>query len=132
MTRYVIVLNGKADRERAAKYITAAPLGTRVEFKAVRRTSAQNDKMWATLTDIAEQLPWHGVRLRADDWKLILLNALKREVRIMPSIDGAGFVNLGVSSSDLSKQEMADLIELAHEFGARHGVVFHDDKKPGT
>lgn len=132
MTRYVIVLNGKADRERAAKYIAAAPAGTRVEFKATRRSSAQNDKFWATMTDIAEQLPWHGVRLRADDWKLILLNALKREVRIMPNIDGTGFVNLGVSSSDLSKQEMADLIELAHEFGARHGVVFHDGKKAGA
>jgi hypothetical protein len=33
---------------------------------------------------------------------------------------------LGRSSSDLSKQEMADLIELLQSFGSNHGVQFHD------
>lgn len=129
MTRYVIVLNGKADRERAAKHVAAAPAGTRVEFKATRRTLPQNDRFWAMLGDIAEQLPWHGVRLRPDDWRLIFLNALKREVRIVPNLDGDGFVNLGRSSSDLTKQEMSDCMELIAEFGARHHVIFHDDRK---
>jgi hypothetical protein len=32
----------------------------------------------------------------------------------------------GTSSSDLSKSEMSDLMEIIAEFGARHGVVFHD------
>jgi hypothetical protein len=33
---------------------------------------------------------------------------------------------LGRSSSDLSKAEMTDLIDLISAFGANHGVVFHD------
>jgi hypothetical protein len=82
--------------------------------------------MWAMLTDIAKQLPWHGVRLRPDDWKLVFLDALKREVRMVPNLDGNGFVNLGRSSSDLSKGEMSDLMELMTAFGAQHGVVFTD------
>jgi hypothetical protein len=84
--------------------------------------------MWAMLTDVSEQVPWHGMRLRPDDWKLLFLDALKRELRVVPNLDGNGFVNLGRSSSDLTKGEMSGLIELIFEFGARHGVEFHDDR----
>lgn len=132
MSRYVFVLNGRADRERAAKYIAAAPAGSRVEVKAARRTLPQNSRMWAMLTDIAEQLPWHGRRLRADDWKLLFLDALKREVDPIPNLDGNGFIDIGGSSSDLSKQEMSDLMELISAFGALHNVTFHDETKDNT
>lgn len=127
MSRYVIALNSAADRARALKVITAAPPGTRVEVKAVKRSLPQNDRMWAMLTEIAQQLPWHGTTLRPDDWKLIFLDALKREQRLVPNIDGDGFVNLGRSSSDLSKNEMGDLIDLIAAFGSTHGVKFNDE-----
>jgi len=126
MARALIVLNSTAAREKATRWIAAAPFGTRVEFKASKRTLPQNDRMWAMLTDVAQQLEWHGLRLTPNDWKLIFLDALKQEVRIVPNIDGTGFVNLGRSSSDLSKGEMSDLIEIIHAFGARHGVKFMD------
>lgn len=76
------------------------------------------------LTDVSEQVAHHGIKLTPDDWKLLFLDALKREVRMVPNLDGNGFTNLGRSSSDLSKEEMADLIEIIHEWGARHAVVF--------
>jgi hypothetical protein len=41
-------------------------------------------------------------------------------------LDGCGVVELGRSSSDLSKGEMTDMIELMFKFGAEHGVVFND------
>ena len=126
MARALIVLNSTAAREKATRWIAGAPFGTRVEFKASKRTLPQNDRMWAMLTDVAQQLEWHGLRLTPNDWKLIFLDALKQEVRIVPNIDGTGFVNLGRSSSDLSKGEMSDLIEIIHAFGARHGVKFMD------
>lgn len=109
--------------------LSAAPKGARVEIKATRRTNEQNDKMWADLTDVATQLKWHGKRLRPDDWKLLFLDALKREVEAVPNLDGTGFVNIGRSSSDLSKAEMADMITLIEQFGAEHGVVFGDEAR---
>jgi hypothetical protein len=126
MSRAVIAISSKFDRERAAKWSMQAPAGTRIEFKAAKRSIDQNSKLWASLTDIATQLPWHGLKLSANDWKLIFLDALKREIRMVPNIDGSGFVNLGRSSSDLSKSEMADLITLIEQFGANHGVLFRD------
>jgi len=127
MTRYLISLWSKERREQAHRMIDAAPVGARVEFKAAKRTIPQNDRMWSMLTDVATQLPWHGVKLRPDDWKLVFLDALKRELRLVPNIDNTGFVNLGRSSSDLSKAEMGDLMTIIEAFGAQHGVVFYDD-----
>lgn len=129
MTRYLMTLNSRHDRERACRYVNAAPAGARVEFKAAKRSVPQNDRMWAMLTDVAEQVKWHGVKLRPDDWKLIFLDALKQEMRIVPNLDGSGFVNLGRSSSDLSKYEMGELMELISAWAAERGVVFREPKK---
>jgi hypothetical protein len=78
------------------------------------------------LTDIAKQVKWHGLNLTPDDWKLIFLDALKREVRMVPNLDGNGFCSLGRSSSDLSKAEFGDLFLIIEEYGARNGVVFSE------
>ena len=126
MSRALVIIKNAAERAKAARWIAAAPWGTRVDFKTSKRTTPQNDRMWSYLTDVATQLPWHGQKLTPDDWKLIFMDALKRELRIVPNIDGNGFVNLGRSSSDLSKQEMSELMELIAAFGAQHGVKFND------
>lgn len=126
MSRATIVLTNDRERSRALSWVHKAPYGCRIEFKVSKRTLPQNDRMWAMLTDIAGQLSWHGQRLSTDDWKLVFLDALKRELRIVPNIDGNGFVNLGRSSSDLTIEEMTGLIEVMFEFGARHGVVFSE------
>lgn len=132
MSRALIVLRGSADRARAIKWISGAPAGTRIEFKQSKRSLPQNDRFWAMLSDVASQLAWYGKRLTPDDWKLVFLDALKRESRIVPNINGDGFVSLGQSSSDLSKDEMSQLMEIIAAFGAEHGVIFHDQAPEQT
>jgi hypothetical protein len=129
MSRALVILNSKADRQKVANWAMKLPSGTRVEFKEAKRTSDQNARFWAMLTDVATQLAWHGQKLSTDDWKLIFLDALKRELRMVPNITGNGFVNLGRSSSDLTKAEFSDLIEIIMAFGAEHGVQFQDDRE---
>lgn len=133
MSRALVIINGQVDRRKAADWSMKAPAGTRIEFKASKRTLPQNDRMWAMLTDVATQVPWHGMKLSPDCWKLIFLDALRREIggelRIVPNLDGDGFVNIGTSSSDLSKDEMTMLIELIFKFGADHEVVFQDQSE---
>lgn len=126
MSRAQFSLWSNSDRERVARWANQAPAGTLVIFRESKRSTDQNAKLWASLTDIATQLDWHGQKLTPDDWKILFLDALNREMRPVPSIDGLGFVNLGRSSSNLSKAEFSDLLELIVEFGTRHGVKFHD------
>lgn len=127
MSRATLILAGAAERARALAWIAKAPVNTRVEFKAPRRSLPQNDKMWAALTEIARTLPWHGVRLSADDYKILFLASLNTEMRIVPNLDGTGFVPLGRSSSDLSKEEMSLLLDLIGAFAAQHGVQLQDE-----
>lgn len=131
MDRRQYILTTKDRRIVVARMVAELPQFSRVEIKAPKRTLPQNDRFWAMLTDVAEQLPWHGLTLTTSDWKLIFLDALNRETRIVPNIDGTGFVNLKQSSSDLSVEEMGDLMTLIEAFGAQHGVVFHDGQEPG-
>lgn len=128
MSRALVVIARASDREKLRRWIDAAPWNTRVELKGPRRTLPQNDRMWAMLTDVATQVRHNGLKLSADDWKLLFLDALKREVRMVPNLDGNGMISLGRSSSDLDKEEMGDLMELIAAYGARHGVIFNDQR----
>ena len=127
MSRAVIICDSAARREQAAAWALKAPAGTRIEFKESKRSIPQNDRMWAMLTDIASQLTHHGEKYDAEEWKLLFLDALNRECRLAPSLEGGGVVNLK-RSSDLSKEEMTDLMEIIAAWGAKHGVKFGDDE----
>lgn len=126
MSRAVIAIVSNSDRERAAKWSKQAPIGTRVEFKEVKRSLPQNSRMWAMLTDVATQKTHCGRKYTTDQWKLLFMHACGREVQFIPALDNSTFIPWGQSSSDLSRQEMTDLIEFIFSWGAEHGVVFHD------
>jgi hypothetical protein len=124
VSRALIILNRASDRERVQAWAAKAPWGTRITFQEAKRTSDQNARMWAMLTEVARQVEWDGLKLSADDWKLIFMAALKQELRMVRNLDRTGFVQLGRSSSDLSVAEMGDLMDLIAAFGAREGVTF--------
>lgn len=127
MTRAFITLNTLTDRARATSWVAKAPPGTRVEFKKARRSIEANAKMWAMLTDIACQVEWYGSKLSSEDWKDVFSASL-RKARVVPGIDTGTFVPLGMRTSDMSKEEMSNLIELIAAFGAERGVVFSEQQ----
>lgn len=122
MSRAVLHITNEATRQKAMGWLVASDYGFTVEFKRPKRSIPQNDRMWAMLTDISEQVKWHGVRLAPKDWKLIFMDALNREMRIVPNLDGTGFVNIGNSTSNLTKSEHSDLTMLMEKFAAERGV----------
>ena len=86
------------------------------------RSSEQNRRLWAMLTEISKQVDWYGRKLTPEDWKHVLSASLKKQDAV-PGIDG-GFVVLGLSTSKMTKGEMADLQTLIEAFGAQQGVKF--------
>lgn len=129
MSRALIIVQREADRLKAVRWAQQAPTGTRIEFKAARRSLDQNAKMWALLTDVATQKTHMGRRYSPDQWKIIFLHACGREVQFVPALDGSTFLPFGQSSSDLSKSEMSDLIECIVAWGAQNNVVFSDQEQ---
>lgn len=126
MSRALLVLWNDAQRAKAIDWVRRAPKETRVTFQGPKRTMPQNDRFWAMLTDLSEQLVWHGQKLSPEDWKLVTMSGLNQEMRLVPNMAGNGFVPLGRSSSRLSVAEMKELQDLIEAFGAQHGVQFHE------
>ena len=129
MSRWTHILSDDLAIQRAINWIRQAPHGMRLEFKMPKRTLPQNDRMWAMLTDIAAIMRKRGTDYTTDEWKVIFMHACGREIRLLPSLDGKGFIPYGQSSSDLSKQEMTDLIEFMFAWGSENSITFHDDRR---
>lgn len=89
-----------------------------------KRSAAQNRRMWAMLTELSQQVIWHGQKLSPDDWKTMCTAALKKQ-RVLPGIEG-GFVVMGESTSQMTIAEMGTLMDFMEAFGAQNGVEFSE------
>lgn len=112
----------EAQRDSCLQHIRKRNLGFWVTVHDKLRTVAQNDRLHPLIRPIANNLVWHGQKLSVDDWKLVFMDALNREMRVVPNIDGTGFVQLGRKTSRLTKGEMSDLMALIEAFAAQHGI----------
>jgi hypothetical protein len=112
-------------RQRAIDAVREAPAGYAVTIAEPKRNLDQNARMWAMLSDVAQQVEWYGTRLTAEDWKHVFTASL-RKLEVVPNLDGTGFVALGMSTSRMSVREMRDLIELMFAFGAEREVEWTD------
>lgn len=93
-----------------------------IEVKEKTRSTEQNARMWALLTDVSRQVDWYGQKLTPEEWKDVFSASLKKQ-KAVPGLDG-GFVILGQRTSKMSIREMGELMELIEAFGAEKGVRF--------
>lgn len=128
MTRRLFILTTREKRKLVANIIASLPKFARVEIKDPKRTIPQNDKMWAMLTEFAEQAAWGGEQLTTFEWKDMFTGAVKVAgggVRAVPGLEG-GIMLLGLHTSDMSVAEMADLITYMTMKAPELGVVLND------
>lgn len=125
MPRAVVQIKGKADRDLIATWASNVPEGTTVEFRAPRRSLDQNALMWSLLSQIGKQVDWYGQKLSSEDWKDVLTASLRR-TRVVPGIDAGSFVPLGMRTSQMTKEEVSELLELIYAFGAQQDVRFRE------
>lgn len=117
-----VILDNEYRRRLAHRLVDAAPFGAVLTIKEATRTTDQNSKMWAMLSDIARAKP-EGRVMTAENWKAAFMSALGHEILWQPGLDGGPPFPAGYRSSRLSKSQMSDLIEFITEYAARHGVA---------
>ena len=125
MSKRIWKLTGEIAKKAACREILAAPEGYVVTLAEATRNLEQNAKMWAMLADIAKQCDWHGLKLNSEELKDLLSAGLVQS-KVVPNLEGNGFVILGQRTSKLTKSQFAALIELIYAFGAERGVVWSD------
>ena len=126
--RVFIVGTHPASRGNALEAVRMAPDGYSVTISEPTRSLDQNARLWACLHDISTQVVWHGRKLDSESWKHVFTSALKK-MDVVPNLDGTGFVALGLSTSRMSKREMADLMTLIDAFGDERGVVWSEPER---
>lgn len=91
------------------------------------RSQAQNRIMWSCMTDLSEQVMWHGKFLKPEGWKDFITAHLTGQ-ELVPNMDGTGYVALwkGRSTSDMTIGEMVAVVDLCHAFGSEEGVVWKE------
>lgn len=114
----------RRNRMDVLKEVQGLPDGYEVVLRAPSRSTDQNAKMWAMLSDIASACP-EGRKHSTEVWKALFMHALQYEVRFEQGLNGEPFP-VGFRTSRLSKAQMADLITFIAEYGDRHGVRWTD------
>jgi hypothetical protein len=125
MSKALLVLANDSFRAKAKRWIDGVPVNTRITFQEPKRSLEQNAKLWAMLTEVSGHVVWYGQKLSADDWKDVFTASL-RKARVVPGLDAGTYVPLGMRTSDMSKQELGELLELVAAFGSQQGVEFHE------
>jgi len=119
-----IILDRPANRDTAAQWCRTAPSGTVIEFRAPKRSDAQNAALWGLLGQIQRQRPTHnGVKMTPDLWKAVFMQAWGSEIAMFPTLDGTGFFPMGHRSSKLTKAECADLLTFMLAWCAQEGLT---------
>jgi hypothetical protein len=121
----ILKLTGDLARSAACREVMSAPEGYVVTISEPTRSLDANAKMWAMLAELSAQTDWHGNKLNPEEWKDLLSAGLVQS-KVVPNMQGNGFVILGQRTSKLSKSQFAALIELITAFGVERGVKFSD------
>lgn len=113
---------------------------------APKRSTEQNEKMHATIADIAAQCTFMGRSWDREDWKRLLIDAFVRVMRaeakadgkhdpfvgqgeVVPALDGHGFVQLGVQSRGFGKSIASQFIEYLYAYGNDNGVRWSESTR---
>ncbi len=98
----------------------------KIVIKDQDRSSEQNKKLHACLSDIAKQVEHAGKKWDVLIWKRLLTAAWLRESgeqpQLIPAVDGNGFDVVYERTSRLSVKQCASLLLWIEAFGAEHGV----------
>lgn len=120
-----VILSGQHSRIKAAELCRVAPQGSVCTIKAPARSSAQNARMWAMLSEISRAKP-EGRDYPPEVWKSLFMAVAGVQPIWQPALDGNGMIAVGYKSSRLNKAEFGDLFLAIEEYAARHEITFSE------
>lgn len=106
-----------------------------LEVRPQPRSSQQNARLHAMLTELALNVEWGGKKLPMEVWKRLCMAAWMREERqspqLVPALDGNGVDIIYERTSRLTKDECGRLMEWITAFAAERGVMLGVDPETG-
>lgn len=128
MTGQTIRLVGERQRALAHQLIERAPPNAIVSIKPENRSTEQNSRFWALLSDVSRSKP-QGRSMTPERWKAVFMQSFGHQVQFETDLEGRPFP-IGHSSSRLPKKVMADLMTFIEAWGSENNVVWSDLPNP--
>lgn len=130
-----MVIRDEPGRARAIGYITGLDLKKpkRLSVKDEDRSIEQNKLLHKLLTQVSDQVEWHGKKLSVLVWKRLCTAAWLREEghspMLVPALDNTGFDLVFEHTSQLSVAQCGRLIIWIESFGSQSGVRWEAQDK---
>jgi hypothetical protein len=111
------------------KVLVALDAGRKLtlEVKDASKSREQERLYHELIGQIAKQAQHVGSKWSADDFKRLLVDQFAREIgltgaKIIPNLDGTGFVQLGVQTRKFTVDQGSQFIEWLYAWAANNGV----------
>ena len=116
------------------KEALAAGTKLTLEIKPASKSRDQEEKYHAIIGDIAKQAQHMGAKWDAEDWKRLLVDQYVKDQglngsKIIPSLDGAGIVQLGVQTRKFTKEQASEFVAFLICWCDQNGIELNDDSK---
>lgn len=133
--RQSFVLVNDAVRANAIAAVKTALVDYRVTIAPRTRSTDQNAKLHAILSDLAASpIKWAGKRRTLDEWKAIVISghavATGTTGEVIPGMEGE-FIAIRESSASMGVARAASLISYVLAFCDMNGVELHETKRGG-
>lgn len=125
MRKQYILMHQEA-RQAAINAINEAPEGYYVDIKPRNRSLEQNAMLHALIQEISQKLEWAGKTRTTEAWKRLLtaawLRARGEPIEMLPAIDGHGVDIVFRKTSELTVNEMTELLEYIQAWAVEQGI----------
>ena len=140
-----LTITGEVARKAICRHVLTADEGYIVTIGPPVKRRIQEEKYHAMIGDIADQCKFMQRTWSKEEWKRLLIDAYVRVARenakaegkpdpfsghgeVVPSLEGNGFVQLGIQSRGFSIKQAAEFIEYLFAYGSKESVIFGDER----
>ncbi len=140
-----LTITGEVARKAICRHVLTADEGDVVTIGPPVKRRIQEEKYHAMIGDIADQCKFMQRTWSKEEWKRLLIDAYVRVARenakaegkpdpfsghgeVVPSLEGNGFVQLGIQSRGFSIKQAAEFIEYLFAYGSKESVIFGDER----
>ena len=140
-----LTITGEVARKAICNHVLTADEGDVVTIGPPVKRRIQEEKYHAMIGDIADQCKFMQRTWSKEEWKRLLIDAYVRVARenakaegkpdpfsghgeVVPSLEGNGFVQLGIQSRGFSIKQAAEFIEYLFAYGSKESVIFGDER----
>lgn len=133
-SKQIFVLGHDTARQRASRAVLIADQGSIVTIEPQRKSRDQEAMYHAIFGEISKTRTFMGRKWDLETWKRLLVDAFARVKAaegepiqgygsMIPSLDGTGFVQLGVQTRRFTKAQASEFIEFLHAWMADQEAV---------